>query len=74
LICLGLNVSNEDVIFDIDVCGEVGLLFPYKEIKIKDIIERIRTLVIEDKHVDNVSVFVWFYVLLYFISLAPLGV
>jgi len=69
-----LNVSNEDVIFDIDVCGEVGLLFPYKEIKIKDIIERIRTLVIEDKHVDNVSVFVWFYVLLYFISLAPLGV
>jgi len=71
---LGLNVSNEDVIFDIDVCGEVGLLFPYKEIKIKDIIERIRTLVIEDKHVDNVSVFVWFYVLLYFISLAPLGV
>ena len=33
-ICLGLSAAGNDVVFDSDLCGEVGLLFSSKEIKV----------------------------------------
>jgi len=53
-ICLGLSVAGDDVVFDNELCGEVGLLFPSKEIKITHIIERMRNLVSEANHVESV--------------------
>jgi len=62
-ICLGLTTIGEDVIFDNDVCGEVGVLFYNKEIKIKDTIERIKMLVSKENHVNSIS---HLYVLMFF--------
>jgi len=65
-ICLGLSASDEDVDLDSELWGDVGLLFPTKEIKINDIIERMRELVSEANHVDSVC---RLYVLLCFVVL-----
>ena len=54
-ICLGLSAGGNDVVFDSELCGEVGLLFPLREIKVSDIIERMRDLVGEEDNVQNVS-------------------
>jgi len=53
-ICLGLSVAGDDVVFDSELCGEVGLLFPSREIKVSDIIKRMRDLVGETDNVENV--------------------
>ena len=53
-ICLGLSVGGDDVVFNSELCGEVGLLFPSREIKVSDIIERMRDLVGEPDNVENV--------------------
>jgi len=53
-ICLGLSSTGNDVVFHSDLCGEVVLIFPSKEIKISDIIERMRELVSEADDVENV--------------------
>ena len=52
-ICLGLSALGDDIVFDSELCGEVGLLFPFKEIKIKHIIERMREFVTEVNHVES---------------------
>jgi len=39
-IILGLSAAGNDVAFYSDLCEEVGLLFPSKEIKVTNIIER----------------------------------
>jgi len=52
-ICLGLSVGGDDVVFDTELCGEVGLLFPSREIKVRDIIQRMRDLVGEANNVEN---------------------
>ena len=53
-ICLDLSVEGDDVVFDSELCGEVGLLFPSWEIKVIDIIQRMRDLVGEADNVENV--------------------
>ena len=63
---MGLSASSEDVNFDSELCGEMGLLFLTREIKIKDIIERMRKLVSEVDHVDSVC---RLYLLLCFVVL-----
>ena len=53
-ICLGLSSHGLDVDFDSDMCGEVGLLFPKKQITIKEIIQRISELVGEEEEAESV--------------------
>ena len=47
-------LGGNDVVFYIELCEEVGLLFPSREIKVSDIIERMRDLVGEVDNVQNV--------------------
>jgi len=49
-----LSEASEEVLFDNDVYDEVGSLLHNKDIKTRDIIERIKMLVSEEKHVDSV--------------------
>jgi len=53
-ICLGLSGGGNDVVFYSELCGEVGLLFPLREIKVSDIIDRMRDFVGEVDNVQNV--------------------
>jgi len=50
----GLKCWGDDVVFDTELCEEVGLLFPSREIKVSDIIQRMRDLVGEADNVKNV--------------------
>jgi len=48
-ICLGLSMVGKCVEFDVDVSGVVGSLFEKKPITLRDIINKIKNLVVSAK-------------------------
>ncbi|QCE09463.1 Aminotransferase-like [Vigna unguiculata] len=52
-VCLGLSMVGKCVEFDDDVSGVVGSLFEKKPITLRDIIKKIKNLVVSDDDVEN---------------------